>query len=249
MGENHKEASGIWWKTEERLQTILRKAVEVCESQSLLDETQLAKWSVSVTEQEVIKGGLAHPNRSICFMRTIDSLLDQKSNLLGSYVNCNGAAVDMKSYELLGSLRKKVVNIFGESNVWRYDVPWSDQGLHEGDETHVAYVKNFAADFKKAIIEKIQNAMDVEPLPHPHTTEVLAHGHMCFTRAKIFRGRDEILQKIGRYIKGEILTDAQDFTEELSDNSVKPDDVEEDDDVEDDADDDLEEYIAQMYLS
>ena len=76
--------------------------------------------------------------------------------------------------------------------VWRYDVPWSDQGLHEGDETHVAYVKNFAADFKKAIIEKIQNAMDVEPLPHPHTTEVLAHGHMCFTRAKVSKNHPSL---------------------------------------------------------
>eukprot|EP00026_Physarum_polycephalum_P000209 Phypoly_transcript_00209.p1 GENE.Phypoly_transcript_00209~~Phypoly_transcript_00209.p1 ORF type:complete len:1974 (+),score=215.33 Phypoly_transcript_00209:431-5923(+) len=108
----------------------------------------------------------------------------------------------MACYAKLETLRNEVRATFGKTNIYEYTVAWGSEGIADSSSEHVEYVKKFGEDFKRAIIDKVETALRLEPLPHPHTVEVLAHGFTCFARNNIFRGRATIVSKIERYFRG-----------------------------------------------
>jgi hypothetical protein len=153
------------------------------------------KYGSSATEQEVVQGLLARtpPDASVfCFIRTIEGLPDDRS--AGEFVDIDRyGKVDRAAREAIGRLRAQVRRTSHEA-VTEYTTRWT------GEKVSDDFIEGFSAEvlrvLEPVVVEELHRIENRDPI------EAESNSHWAFAtgRARSFKGREEELDRIQRYV-------------------------------------------------
>ncbi|ELT97480.1 hypothetical protein CAPTEDRAFT_103802, partial [Capitella teleta] len=199
-----------WDSTFHIIQNLLRDGSNLCCRKALLVHSDIEKYFISVTEYEIQKGMLevpCPPKTCLCFTRHVRKLEDKATTLANptaqKYIDivAGGSALDRDAQNLLNVLKDgKIPNVLpDERNSEFFEVEWEGEGEPNEEE---AYLKRLCATFyDKMKWLVIKCVMSVDSLcGNPNVTEILQHMTMCTGRSQVFRGREDVLQRIKNYL-------------------------------------------------
>ncbi len=188
-----------WWEVEEKLLNGLTSAVWACDDITLLEKQ---KWMWSTTHREVYDGILdldQHENESLCYamdINDIDYQLDHSKEKVnfGRYIDVEPGkrSPDLEKQMLLSNLRRDVKGLnVGYAEI---GINWNDK-----DKSDSAQPQKYKQLLGKKIVldlkSRITDAMHSKPKNDSCIQEIAAHVVVCEERAKMFHGRDELVQK------------------------------------------------------
>ncbi|MCG7852082.1 MAG: DUF4062 domain-containing protein [Methanosarcinaceae archaeon] len=213
------EDYATWGQEAERpLRRIFREAIKGLR----LGEKALLKYVSSATHQEIERGAMQVEdagNHVFGFFRRITNLDELAANLPDTaakdFVDSDiQDRFDKTAHEKLKILKDKLSTKVGQGNVYQYNAKWTGQGVstnHIGtlpetlEACEALLNENYSprnmceavwrelAHLIKAEVEKIE-------AKGPLDQENEAHGEFRKDRAKVFIGREDILNEIDRYI-------------------------------------------------
>lgn len=183
-----------WEPVENRIRTILRKAVE----KSDLDEDQRNKYFTSATHQEILRGALNPPKNTrnpeehiFAFIRNTAGLPEGK--LAKGYIDLTGDQPDLYCAEQLKNLKGKLERKL-KNNYISYNAEWVK------DHSEMKDPKRFADEtyrrLENIIDQQISEIVTTDEIEH----EVRFHKEFKNRLTKHFNGRGEILEKIEKYL-------------------------------------------------
>jgi len=162
---------------------------------------------LSVTEREVERGILKANDvteHCLAYVREICNINTTLLRFASKFVDFAARNVDGEAQKLLQTLRdEKLPKKIPDSNVARFAVEWSGkEGIDR--ETHKEYLNNFTEHFHTSIKTLVDNAMEKHERfsSDPVFTEALQHLHACTQFCKVFQGREDIVQCLGKYVIG-----------------------------------------------
>ena len=163
-----------------------------------------------VTEEEVKNGILESKNpgtQSLCYIRHLSdielNLQDQQSKL---YTDLTCGKQDGEAKELLDRLKQeRIIRSLQNTNITRFDVPWSTGGINATDRRHQEYLdtfcKKFDSDIRRLIDRSLKDSKSAKDREGPLFKEVLQHAWFCQEKCRSFRGRVAILSKITSFVQ------------------------------------------------
>jgi NACHT domain- and WD repeat-containing protein len=185
----------LWDEVESRLRQILLTGVE----QIALPADAKLKYSASATEQEVFDGAFNAVDKEnvFGFIRQVESLPVTETTKDFQNLNQVGAAwqIDQQAKDKLEGLKTNLRQTLAE-NITEYKVAW-DQDKQLPDAQHLDRLcEDVYNRLEKVILTEIEQLEQVEPLDR----EIHAHQAFAQERARIFIGRETILEKIDGYL-------------------------------------------------
>ncbi|KAJ8916564.1 hypothetical protein NQ315_000208 [Exocentrus adspersus] len=202
------EDQAKWWDTLGKFQKLFRKAAASLNQQGKMDNDAMHNYFMSVTEREVINGILSvknTKNHCLAYIRYINNINLQNLKKASLFVDIINRSLDTESTKLLANLRdERLPAKIESSNIQKYTVEWiGREGLD--NETHEEYLKHFITHFYKNIIKLVDRAMRKEDSSAQGqiVTEILQHLHACNNSVKVFYGREDSLDHIHNYMKGD----------------------------------------------
>jgi Tfp pilus assembly protein PilF len=196
-----------WDQVERKIHSILMEA----SAKTGLKGDDLAKYSASATEQEIVQGALEVENAEdhvFCFFRNIDNKSKEKivnvakSNLIArDYIDLNKSldldteAQDLQK-QLKGKLEEKLVkNTNNNLNIHKYSAEWT------GNCVSTKHIKKLCNDIynslSSVILDEIKKMRKIDDL----TKEIKDHVEFGEKQTKFFVGRNEILKEINNYLQ------------------------------------------------
>lgn len=186
----------LWDEVESRLHQILHAGVE----QIALPADAKLKYSASATEQEVFDGAFKVVDAKehvFGFFRHIEALpVTEKTDDFQNLLQVGAAwQIDQQAKDKLEGLKTKLRKIL-PANIIEYTVAW-DQDKQLPDAQHLDRLcEDVYNRLEKVILAEIEQLEQVEPLDR----EIHAHQAFAKERARIFIGREPILEKIDSYL-------------------------------------------------
>ncbi|EKQ55823.1 MAG: WD40 repeat-containing protein, partial [Methanobacterium sp. Maddingley MBC34] len=215
-----------WGKIEERIKTLLLKAIEELEWPE--NDPRRSKYEDSATEQEIMKGVLKppkdipHPEEHVfCFFRNIK----EKEKLgLNDYTKDffdfnNEGKLDESSTESLNKLKeklkKKLVHSNNNSNIFNYYTEWQGDTL---SENHLRDLCNDAYDsLSSVILEEINKFKNVDPV----SAEIKEHENYSKQFNKVFIGRKTVINHMEEFIGREtVINQIDEYTHGASESCL-----------------------------
>ncbi|BES94311.1 NAHypothetical proteinT domain [Nesidiocoris tenuis] len=204
--QQHDQA--VWWDTLGKMQKLFRKGSLSLFNQGKIDKDIMHNYYMSVTEREVINGILNvknTKNHCLAYVRIINNINLQNLKKASLFLDIINRSLDTEAAKLLANLRdERLTDKVETSNFQKYTVEWiGREGLD--NETHEEYLNHFITHFYKNITKLVDRAMRKEDSsPQGQiVTEILQHLHACNNSVQVFYGREEELEKIEAYMKGD----------------------------------------------
>ena len=161
-----------------------------------------------MTEREIRRGILCAKdpeNHCLAYIRTIDKVNLGSVRSAFNFVDMVSKDVDKEAATLLSVLRDELLpGSLDAANIARFGVEWSgNDGL--GVDTHGEYISKFCKKFYEDVLDLVDRAVEKNTrLANDRLfSEVLQHLHACRSSCKIFQGREEVVDRIRRYIRGD----------------------------------------------
>ena len=163
----------------------------------------------SVTEEEIECGILesSNPsNQSLCYIRNISDIDVNLTDVSSKrYTDILEGKHDIEAQTLLSKLKHdRILQRLGPYNVTQFDIPWSVGGINASDRLHEEYLNTFCAKFKsdvqRLIDKSLQHAEKEKEKQTSLYKEVLHHAWFCEDKCVSFRGREDILEKIRKFL-------------------------------------------------
>ncbi|CAH1405153.1 unnamed protein product [Nezara viridula] len=203
--QQHDQA--VWWDTLGKMQKLLRKGAQSLYNSGKMSKDATHNYFMSVTEREVINGILSvknTKNHCLAYVRIINNINLQNLKKASLFIDIINRSVDSEAVRLLANLRdERLTDKIETTNFQKYTVEWiGREGLDP--ETHEEYLNHFITHFYKNITKLVDRAMRKEDSsPQGQiVTEILQHLHACNSSVQVFYGREEELEKIEQYMKG-----------------------------------------------
>ncbi|XP_071108697.1 NACHT and WD repeat domain-containing protein 2-like [Haliotis cracherodii] len=196
-----------WWETFSKLQRIIRKAAQVLFITKKIDREQMHNYFMSVTEREIERGILKARDveeHCLAYVRDISNINTTLLRIAGKFVDFASRNVDGEAQKFLKILRdEKIPKVLSASNIARFVVEWSGKDGIDS-ETHKDYFEQFIDHFYQNIIRLVDNAMSKHERLAGDViyTESLQHMHACRMFCTVFRGREEVVERIHQYVVG-----------------------------------------------
>ena len=179
-----------WGQMEARMHAVLESAAR----HARLGEADLAKYTASATEQEILHGAIQVVNARqhiFCFAREIDSI---PSDGVGSdYIDLNQGKPDDTAAASLKDLKVRLKGVLG-SNYHEYPSHWQD-GKPSPDHID-RLVEDVYRELERVILQEIKSFEQVDPLEK----EIAAHQAFAENRRRHFIGRELILKQVDGYL-------------------------------------------------
>lgn len=165
--------------------------------------------SVSVTEYEIEKGMLrsSNPNQSsLCFTRHITNLEENLHHRHApKFIDLvpGTTCIDKDAQQMLSLLLKdKILSVLSDHrNIQHFNVTWTDP-FNRNPCENPEYLDHFCQEFEERMRRLIMISMsNVRSISrNTQAVEILQHLTMCKTRSLVFKGREDILNKVRRYL-------------------------------------------------
>ena len=210
-----------WGVTEGELRAILLDAIAALGWSK--DDSRMAKYVTSATEQEVVRGALlpedAHEH-VFGFFRSIGDLpTDATAEKFRDLIEVDGKAeVDKEARDRLTALKADLTTKIGESHVFKYDASWTDEAIstdHIGTlpkdleecedllkQPAPAGPTTLCEDVWRSLTKKITEQLALLPQDESPDQEAKNHEKFRKRRCENFVGRDKALNAIADYITG-----------------------------------------------
>ncbi len=159
---------------------------------------------IIVTEEEIDRGLIqdSNPNaHCLCFTRTLHDINLMHNKAWRFIDQTDQKAIDEESQLLLEETKDRILSYLDHSNLFHFDVPWSDDGgVSELD--HSQYLSDFCNTFQEAVMKLIERGVQSEQGASSDAlyNEVLEHAHQCVAKCEQFHGRDDILSSVRHYL-------------------------------------------------
>ncbi|KAK6192030.1 hypothetical protein SNE40_003581 [Patella caerulea] len=203
--DDKKKARTQWYEESEKLQESIISTAEIC-----LDENQVERYLMSVTEVEIRRGILNSKQdgeRSFWFHRVIEDIDDQPSSyLLSRYKECVGNENHVvQAQEMLQKLREmRLKPALPHDHYKTYNIPWTEKGIDpNGVSSHQQYINKLCEDFESDMKEMIQRAIENKQkslISSELYQEVVQHAVFCQEKCQAFHGRQNTLSAIRNYL-------------------------------------------------
>jgi primosomal protein N' len=175
----------------EKIETKLRQVFLTAVGRLSLSPDALLKYTASATEQEIVAGALKVLDASehvFCFLRDIQGLPSDAS--AAAFCETDPQAARQQS-ELKTRLRQSLTG-----NVHEYSARWQSNGPSQEHLDQLC--EDVYAELSKVILSEVGLLETVDPLEK----EISAHEIFGKERARVFRGRPDILKAVEKYIAG-----------------------------------------------
>lgn len=214
-------AKEAWGVTEGELRAILLDAIAVLGWSK--DDSRMAKYVTSATEQEVVRGALlpedAHEH-VFGFFRSIGDLpTDATAEKFRDLIEVDGKAeVDKEARDRLTALKADLTTKIGESHVFKYDASWMGDAVstdHIGTlprdleecedllkQPAPAGPTTLCEDVWRSLTKKITEQLALLPQDESPDQEAKNHEDFGKLRCENFVGRETALQAIADYVAG-----------------------------------------------
>ncbi|XP_002741817.1 NACHT domain- and WD repeat-containing protein 1-like [Saccoglossus kowalevskii] len=201
-----------WWNVLEHLQKQLRYVSDISQKNGMITEQQRAKYTISVTHDEVLHGILDYDtkreNHCLCFVRKFEDLpqrIEEKEAQNYIDINWENNTVDEAAQEILNDLRDtKVPGCLDKANIIVSNLnSWSAKGIDVDIPEHKQYLNQFLERFNDVIVELIDRAVEDDKnnlSNHPVYEEILQHLTFCDSKCQSFHGREDLLSCIKDYL-------------------------------------------------
>ncbi|CAH8514683.1 unnamed protein product [Schistosoma turkestanicum] len=199
-----------WYEDRKAMQLGMSQIIPVLIERGLISNQEALKYSLSVTEHEIVLGILnaddSDKRKCAAFTRTIkeiDEVLQSTQANKFLDINRNGT-LDETRFEQISDLRNvTLAAILRENNIRNYEIPWSvieNDGLER-----TLYLRKFGMDFESKIISLIDKAVsEMSNFENDELyVEVLQHLNQCNEFIQEFHGRSNVLEVVKRYIQGD----------------------------------------------
>ena len=183
--EKRKAAGSVWWGDFEAMQSLLKEGAALA---NLPDEAQ-AKYRISVTHDEVMRGIIHNPRastQSFCFMRNIDGILQASDDSKRTAKEYNDALEAQ-----LNPLKAAIDAALDDSHVFRFAVPWVGEGkLHRSnalapDEWRDYIETDFCEAFERAMKDQIMLSYR-KPFENALLREMVAQNKLLTNKLKSY---------------------------------------------------------------
>ncbi len=159
---------------------------------------------ILVTEEEIEYGLVqdAKPDaHCLCFTRSLRDINLTHEKAWRFIDQTEQRSIDEESQLLLEEMKTKISTNLGDSNMFHFSVPWSDDnGVNDRD--HSEYLAEFCSTFEEAVLKLIEKGVWSEKRSSSNVlySEVLEHAHQCVAKCTRFHGRDDILSSIHQHL-------------------------------------------------
>ncbi|CAH8585042.1 unnamed protein product [Schistosoma haematobium] len=214
LGDNRfvEDAKQRWYDDRKAMHLGINKIIPVLTEQGLISSQEAIKYSLSVTEHEIILGILnaddSDKRKCAAFTRTIkeiDEVLQSKQANKFLDMNHNGT-LDETRFEQINCLRNiTLAAVLKENNIRNYEIPWS--AIENDGLERTLYLRKFGMDFESKTISLIDKAVsEMSNFENDDLyVEVLQHLNHCNEFVQEFHGRSDVLEVVKRYIQGDSL--------------------------------------------
>jgi NACHT domain- and WD repeat-containing protein len=196
--DGEERSDDVWAPIERRLRAELEDAVR----DMPLEVAERRRFETSATEQEIQRGALTSlPDHVFCYFRTIDfgsgDSLSQ-DELLKDFVNLDEmGARDGTAAARLEKLKTELRRLPRE-NVHGYDARWTGNRDAPVTTDHIDRLcAEVHEDLLRVITQEIARLEEVDAIDK----EIDAHAAFGIERARLFRGRTDVLQRIASYVE------------------------------------------------
>ncbi|CAH8572085.1 unnamed protein product [Schistosoma guineensis] len=212
LGDNQfvEDAKQRWYDDRKAMHLGINKIIPVLTEQGLISSQEAIKYSLSVTEHEIILGILnaddSDKRKCAAFTRTIkeiDEVLQSKQANKFLDMNHNGT-LDETRFEQINCLRNiTLAAVLKENNIRNYEIPWS--AIENDGLERTLYLRKFGMDFESKTISLIDKAVsEMSNFENDDLyVEVLQHLNHCNEFVQEFHGRSDVLEVVKRYIQGD----------------------------------------------
>ncbi|CAH8577591.1 unnamed protein product [Schistosoma bovis] len=212
LGDNRfvEDAKQRWYDDRKAMHLGINKIIPVLTEQGLISSQEAIKYSLSVTEHEIILGILnaddSDKRKCAAFTRTIkeiDEVLQSKQANKFLDMNHNGT-LDKTRFEQINCLRNiTLAAALKENNIRNYEIPWS--AIENDGLERTLYLRKFGMDFESKTISLIDKAVsEMSNFENDDLyVEVLQHLNHCNEFVQEFHGRSDVLEVVKRYIQGD----------------------------------------------
>ncbi|CAH8574940.1 unnamed protein product [Schistosoma margrebowiei] len=212
LGDNRfvEDAKQRWYDDRKAMHLGINKIIPVLTEQGLISSQEAIKYSLSVTEHEIILGILnadeSDKRKCAAFTRTIkeiDEVLQSKQANKFLDMNHNGT-LDETRFEQINCLRNiTLAAVLKENNIRNYEIPWS--AIENDGLERTLYLRKFGMDFESKTISLIDKAVsEMSNFENDDLyVEVLQHLNHCNEFVQEFHGRSDVLEVVKRYIQGD----------------------------------------------
>jgi len=186
-----------WGPIEKKLLTTLRYAVDNLP----LSPEQRIKYFASATHQEIIRGALNPPENSerpekhvFAFSRTISGLPEDKS--AAGFIDLIDDIPDKDSKTKLDKLKDDLKIMLGDDHFQEYSGSWENGTLHISEKELQQFNDDIFEKLMNVISEQLALVVDKDEINH----EVKLHGEFKTRLTEHFKGREDILKSIQKYL-------------------------------------------------
>lgn len=143
-------------------------------------------------------------SKCLCFIRTIEDLEDQlEEKKAQRFIDINSGKIDDEAQMLLKSFKEdKLTKKLTKRNVFRFSVKWCPE-LGIDVRFHEAYLKSFCDIFFKRMLELIDQSQETSEAFEKNELmiEIIQHLNMRKSWCALFKGRDDVVSQIRKYIQ------------------------------------------------
>ncbi|CAI2730300.1 unnamed protein product [Schistosoma spindalis] len=212
LGDNRfvEDAKQRWYDDRKAMHLGINQIIPVLTEQGLISSQEAIKYSLSVTEHEIILGILnaedSDKRKCAAFTRTIkeiDKVLQSRQANKFLDMNHNGT-LDETRFEQINDLRNiTLASVLKENNIRNYEIPWS--AIENDGLERTLYLRKFGMDFESKTISLIDKAVsEMSNFENDDLyVEVLQHLNHCNEFVQEFHGRSDVLEVVKRYIQGD----------------------------------------------
>ena len=188
----------LWDSIEAKLRQILLKGLEKVS----LPPQAMLKYITSATEQEIFNGALKVEDADqhvFCFFRHIEDLsVNESAQDFHNLLKVDGKwAIDQLAQGQLEDLKNDLKKAL-PGNIEEYKAGWEEKHQLPTDKHLNKLCEDVYTRLEKVILSEVKKIEDIKPLQR----EIIAHQTFAEQRARIFIGREDILEKIANYVKG-----------------------------------------------